>query len=44
MIIWDLKDKLKESYYKKYKNKINKIIKLLEDIDKKSKPKDYGLA
>ena len=44
MIIWDLKKKLKEPYYKRYQKKINEIIKLLEDIDKKAKPKDYWLA
>jgi len=44
MIISDLKKKLKEPYYKRYQKKINEIIKLLEDIDKKAKPKDYWLA
>ena len=44
MIIWDLRRKLKQPYYNKYKGEINEIIRLLKEIDDKSKPKDYWLA
>jgi len=44
MIIGDLKRKMRQPYYKKFEKKIKEIIKMLEDIDKKAKSKDYGLA